>query len=83
MLIQEELFALDDFTDKDIESINQKDYVFLKRNFSEDKIIPINLYKKQGYVTKIQVIDGKRLCTVFFGRTMEYLYDYQLTKRNV
>lgn len=62
-----------------MEYIQEKDYVYVKRDLLSNKVIPINSYI-QGYVTKIENIDNKRLCHVFFGNHMEQLYDYQLTK---
>lgn len=78
LLIQEELFPLNDFFDNTKETINKNDYVYIKR--TSDKIIPIHT-KQQGYVTKVEEIDGERLCTVFFVPTLEKYHDYQLTKR--
>lgn len=47
-----------------MEYIQEKDYVYVKRDLLSNKVIPINSYI-QGYVTKIENIDNKRLCHVF------------------
>lgn len=78
LLTQAELFSV---THNNSEVINPKDYVYVKKEITKTgNIIPINLYR-QGYVTKIEVNDGKRLCHVFFGRRIEKFNDEELTKR--
>lgn len=78
LLIQEELFT-ELHLDRDKETINAKDYVYVKKELTSN-VVSIHSYK-QGYVTKVEEREGERVCSVFFGRTLEQYYDYQLTKR--
>lgn len=80
LLLQEELFESSElYVEK--ETINAKDYVYVKKNpIKDSKVVSIQSFQ-QGYVTKVELIDGERICSVFFGRKLEKYYDYQLTKR--
>ncbi|MEC1157730.1 MULTISPECIES: hypothetical protein [Cytobacillus] len=80
MLLQEELFDSSELY-VERENIKAKDYVYVKKNpIKDSKVVSIQLFQ-QGYVTKVELIDGDRICSVFFGRKLEKYYDYQLTKR--
>lgn len=80
MLLQEELFNSSELY-VERENIKAKDYVYVKKNpIKDSKVVSIQSFQ-QGYVTKVELIDGDRICSVFFGRKLEKYYDYQLTKR--